>query len=306
MQESGPQHGVGSGSAAASFHTRQHLDKVVSDLVTNGSIEISVDSGHSTGIAAQKLPFGMAVYVPKLPRKKLQQNQALIHSLHSSGFDPVPHIAARQLESARELEQFLTEVANESAVHRVMLIGGDQPDPVGPFADSAAVLGSGILEGCGIREVDIAGYPEGHPRIAPKILRKDLDNKLEIGFSRGLGINVITQFSFVPSRVIEYCDELAHLAPDVPVYVGMAGPTTAMSLLKFARYCGVSESLRALTSLGVKAAALACHTSPDEQINVLARYCAGHEASSVIGVHIFSFGGFEASVQWMSEKFPHA
>ena len=306
MHQSGPRQVIDKGFKAANYQSREQLDKVVSELVTNGSIEISVQSGDGAEAASQKLPFGMAVYVPKLSSRTLDQNQALIHSLHRSGFDAVPHIAARQLDSAGQLEGFLTRVVRDSAVHRVMLIGGDQPDPAGPFADSAVVLDSGILEDCGIREVDIAGYPEGHPRIAPETLRNDLDRKLEIGSQRGLGINVVTQFSFVPSRIIEYCDELAHKAPHVPIYVGMAGPTSAVGLLRFARYCGVSESLRALSSLGIKAAQLACHTSPDEQVEVLARYCAGHEATSVIGVHIFSFGGFKAAVEWMHEKFPHA
>jgi len=306
MQDSGPQQEVFGQSAEASMNSREHLDKVIADLVTNGSVEVSVPTDQSAELAAQKLPFGMAIYVPKTLKSGLDQNLGVIHSLHQSGFDPVPHIAARQLASAQELEHFLRQAVSDSAVHRVMLIGGDNPDQAGPFSDSAAVLDSGILEGCGIREVDIAGYPEGHPRIAPKVLQADLDQKIEIGFRRGLGINIVTQFSFVPSRIVEYCDDLAHRAPQVPVYVGMAGPTSALGLLRFARHCGVSESLRALSSLGVKTAELACHTNPDEQIEVLARYCAGHRASSVIGVHIFSFGGFDASVRWMSEKFPHS
>ena len=134
-------------------------------------------------------------------------------------------------------------------------------------------------------------------------MKADLKAKLEMASAQHLGLSVVTQFSFVPSRIVEYCDELVHDAPQIPVYVGMAGPTDPLSLLRYARHCGVSESLRALSALGVKAAKLACHTNPDEQLEVLARYCAGHEVSNVIGIHLFSFGGFERSARWMQEKY---
>jgi len=278
------------------------LAKVISELVTNGSIELSAAGLDVIPLAKRLLPFGMAVYLPKMRRRPLQDSLPMIDALHAAGFDPVPHIAARQVTSASALRSYLDRVVNESGVHRVLIIGGDNQQVAGPFADSAALIGSGILAQAGIHEVDVAGYPEGHPRIPLEVLKTDLDAKLNMATDQGLGISIITQFSFAPARIVEYCDELARSVPQVPVYVGMAGPTDAVSLLRFARHCGVSESLRALSSLGVKAAALACHTSPDEQAEALARYCAGHEGSNVIGLHVFSFGGFARSAEWVGEK----
>ena len=101
---------------------------------------------------------------------------------------------------------------------------------------------------------------------------------------------------------MDYCAKLSRIIPDVPVYVGMAGPTNPVTLLRYARICGVSASLRALTGLGFKAARLVTRTEPNEQLTVLARYCAGREGSNVMGVHIFSFGGFIESVKWLKEK----
>jgi methylenetetrahydrofolate reductase (NADPH) len=282
------------------------LGEIASELVINGSIELSAESLEVIPLATRLLPFGMTVYLPKMLRRPLADNLHMIHALHAAGFDPVPHIAARQVASASGLRSYLDKVVHEFGVHRVLVIGGDNPQVAGPFADSAALIGSGILAQAGIHEIDVAGYPEGHPRIPLEVLKSDLYAKLRMAADQGLGINIITQFSFAPSRIVEYCDELAHSVPQVPVYVGLAGPTDSASLLRFARHCGVSESLRALSSLGVKAATLACHTSPDEQVEVLARYCAGHEASNVIGLHVFSFGGFARSAEWVGEKYHHA
>lgn len=283
-----------------------HLEDVISELVVNGSIELSAENRDVIPDASRLLPVGMAIYVPKMLKRTLDDNLERIRAVHAAGFDPVPHIAARQVVSEIALRAFLERAVGECGVHRVMLIGGDNPQVQGPYPDSAAVLQSGVLADARIHEVDVAGYPEGHPRIPLEVLADDLQAKWAMARAQGLGMNVVTQFSFVPARIVEYCDELAHRMPEVPVYVGLAGPTDALSLLRFARHCGVSESLRALSSLGVKAAKLACHTSPDEQVEVLARYCAGHEAGNVIGIHVFSFGGFVASSEWMRGQVRHS
>jgi methylenetetrahydrofolate reductase (NADPH) len=293
----------GAKAVSPSIFSRQHLDGVIAELAVSGSIELSTENGEAIQHVSKLLPFGMAVYVPKTLKRSLEDTLPALSALHQAGFDAVPHVAARQVSSLRALRAYLDRAVNESGVHRVMVIGGDAAEVSGPFKDSASLIESGVLKEAGIREVDVAGYPEGHPRISLAVLSADLDAKIKAASDQDLGINVITQFSFVPARIVEYCDELAHKAPQVPVYVGMAGPTNTRSLLRFARQCGVSESLRALSALGIKVARLACHTDPDEQAEVVARYRAGHEVSNVIGIHVFSFGGFARSAEWMRGKF---
>jgi len=285
------------------MYSRQHLDQVISELAVNGTIELSTPDIDAVQAVSKLLPYGTAVFVPKSRKRSLEDSLACISALHQAGFDPVPHIAARQVHSHGELREYLHRAVSESGVHRVMVIGGDDFEVQGPFEGSAALIRSRILAEAGIREINVAGYPEGHPRIPLEVVTSDLDAKIGMAAEQGLGLNVLTQFSFVPSRIVEYCDELAHRAPQVPVYIGMAGPTSTSSLLRFARHCGVSESLRALSALGVKAAKLACHTNPDEQLEVMARYRAGHELGNVIGIHVFSFGGFARSAEWMRGKF---
>ena len=52
-----------------------------------------------------------------------------------------------------------------------------------------------------------------------------MDEKLAMAAAQGLSAYMLTQFSFAPMRVIEYCAELALRWPALPVYVGLAGPT---------------------------------------------------------------------------------
>ena len=123
---------------------------------------------------------------------------------------------------------------------------------------------------------------------------------MSLAAGQGLGTYVVTQFSFAPARVIEYCAGLARSAPSVPVYVGLAGPTDALTLLRFAQRCGVSASLRALRAQGLDAVRLVTHTDPAAQLATLARYCASHSDCNVVGIHLFTFGGVTSGAAWMN------
>jgi len=280
----------------------ESLAEIAAQLVANGSIEQSIGDDQSVPEASQLLPYGMSVFVPSPRKRDVMDNLAHMQSLHESGFDPVPHIAARTYKSRQELKEFLQAAVAEFGVHRVLLIGGDDSEPQGPYENASAILKDGILSGFAINEVVLAGYPEGHPVIPQQILQDDLEEKLQIATDQGLCVELVTQFCFAPSRVIEYCASLALRLPELPVYVGMAGPASTARLMRYARYCGVSASLRALSAFGAKVINLVTHTDPSEQLDALAHYRATRQECNVIGVHVFSFGGFLESAQWMREK----
>lgn len=300
MVENQPNMGsAGSPGLAAAHGRQQHRSLAAAELVADGSIELS--AGTPTGIAGarQWLPFGTPVFVPVLPLHSMDSRVAIMRSLNEAGFDPVPHIAARRVGSRAQLRGFLEAAVEAGAVHRVLLIGGDSESVAGPYPDAAAVLRDEVLGGAGIREVGLAGYPEGHPRLPAEAMEAALLEKLELAAGQGLGAHVITQFSFVPTRIISWSTRLAGLAPEVPVYVGLAGPASVRQLVHYARYCGVAASLSAVGKVGVRLAQLASHAQADEQLALLASFNAAHDSSNIIGVHVFSFGGFLATARWM-------
>jgi methylenetetrahydrofolate reductase (NADPH) len=167
--------------------------------------------------------------------------------------------------------------------------------------DSLQVLESGVLSDCGIREIGVGGYPEGHPRIPLNALDNALRRKLELAREQGLGVYMVTQFSFAPARVVEYCAAMARAWPEVSMYVGIAGPTDPVALARYAQRCGVSLSLRALRNLGTGIARLIGHVDPREQLVALARYNRTRDSSNVVGVHIYSFGGVVRTASWMRD-----
>jgi methylenetetrahydrofolate reductase (NADPH) len=242
------------------------------------------------------------VYIPSLPGLPLSRTLEMVAALRAAGLDPVPHVSARRILDTEDFRKFLKQCVNDHGVHRVLVIGGDEPRPKGPFNDSLEVLRSGMLADAGIKEIGVSGYPEGHPRIGASALDQAFNEKLKLAGQQGLGLYVVTQFSFAPKRVVDFCAALARSAPSVSVYVGIAGPSDPAALLRYAQRCGVSTSLRALRNLSTGIARLVVHTDPQEQVAALGGYLQGREAGNVVGVHLYSFGGAVRTASWMRER----
>jgi methylenetetrahydrofolate reductase (NADPH) len=282
--------------------TELRLQLRIAELVTGGSLEISPREMHRAAEVAALLPKDTCVYIPSLPGLPLSRTLEMVAVLRAAGLDPVPHVSARRILDKDEFKGFLKQCVKEYAVHRVLVIGGDEPKPKGPFNDSLEVLRSGMLAEAGIREIGVSGYPEGHPRIDGSMLEKAFAEKLKIAREQGLGLYVVTQFSFAPKRIVDFCAALSRSAPNVSVYVGIAGPSDPAALLRYAQRCGVSTSLRALRNLGTGIARLVVHTDPQEQVAALAGYLQSREAGNVVGVHLYSFGGAVRTAAWMRER----
>ena len=274
----------------------------ISELVAAGSLEITPRELHRAGEVASLLPKDTCVYIPSLPGLPLARTLEMVAALRAAGLDPVPHVSARRVLDREELKKFLQQCVREHGVHRVLVIGGDEPKAKGPFADSLEVIASGLLAEAGIREIGVSGYPEGHPKIPGEALAASFESKLRMAREQGLGLYVVTQFSFAPKRVVEFCAGLARRAPSVGVYVGIAGPSDPAALLRYAQRCGVSTSLRALKNLGTGIARLVVHTDPQEQVAALAQYLGTRGTGNVVGVHLYCFGGGVRTAAWMRER----
>src|SRR5262245_40827747 len=286
------------GTGAAS----PEIARAAAELVACGSLEMGADTPDDARRIAQLLPAGTPVYVNHLPNRDLGHTFKALVALREANLEPVPHIAARRVVSRAEARAFLERAVKLAGVTKVLLIGGDLPQPSGPYADAATLLAEDFVAGSGLTQVAIAGYPEGHPRIPTETLNAALGQKLELSRRNGLAASVVTQFSFAPNRIIEYCADLVRRAPGIPVYVGLAGPTNPVALLRFAQRCGVSASLRALQAEGMRAVRLFTHVDPTDQLVALARHARTGSASNVVGVHLFAFGGVARTAQWMNER----
>jgi methylenetetrahydrofolate reductase (NADPH) len=276
--------------------------RCAAELAACGSIEMGAYQPGEASRIAELLPAGTRVYINHLPNRNPGEAIAAAVAVRNAGLEPVMHLAARQIKARMEVTALLEEAARRAKVNKILLIGGDSAEAAGPYQDAAALLQDGSLSSCGLSEVGFASYPEGHLSIPASTLKRALEEKLTLAAKEKLGAYIVTQFSFAPTRIVEHCLELSKLAPDVPVYVGLAGPTSLRVLLKFAQRCGVSASLRGLMAQGMGAVKLFTHTDPGEQLTVIARYCLARTKCNVVGAHFFSFGGVARTAAWMNAR----
>ena len=288
------------GAAAADRPALARTASIAAELVSGGSLEIGAHRPQDAREIAALLPAGTPVYVNHLPRHRLLDTIPTLVAVREAGLEPVPHIAARRIRDHAELQSYLSRAVGEAEVRKALILGGDELEARGPYADGAALIREGLLARAGLREIGLPGYPEGHPRIPRARLEEAFAEKRSLAAAQGLGTYVVTQFSFAPARIVEYCAGMARSAPEVPIYVGLAGPTNPIALLRYAQRCGVSASLRALRTQGMDAVRLVTHTDPSDQLAALARYCGVHAECNVVGVHLFTFGGIAATADWMN------
>src|SRR5690606_29494308 len=134
-------------------------------LMRGASVEMTVhDTAHLEACRTLLGP-GTPVYVSFLPKQAWAQSLATAAAVRAAGFEPIPHVPVRNLESRAALERLLQGFAAQARVRRVLLIAGDRPEPRGPYRATIEVLASGLLAPHGIEEVILAGHPEGHPVI---------------------------------------------------------------------------------------------------------------------------------------------
>ena len=281
------------------YQTGEALAEILRVLRPGGVLEVWVPDAVRI---AELLPTATRVYVNHLPRHSLDDTLRGLIAVSRAGMEPVPHLAARRVGSRAEVETFLRRAVKEAGISKVLLLGGDVATPAGPYADAGALLAEGVLRDAGIREIGLAVYPEGHPRIATDALWAALSRKIAAARAQGMGCYAVSQFSFAPSRIVEMCGQLLRAEPSMPVYVGLPGPTTPARLIRFAQTCGVSASLRAMTAQGMGAVRLFTHTDPVDQLHAVASHVSGGATSNVVGLHVFTFGGIEPAARWINKQ----
>jgi methylenetetrahydrofolate reductase (NADPH) len=278
-----------------------------SALVAAASIEILPRDASAAAIDALRGVFraGTQVFVNHPPGVTHHDVVAACVQLRCAGFDPVPHIAARQLASYTQAVDFLRRAAEEAEIDKVLLIGGDAHPPVGPFGDSLGLLASGVIERHGVRRVVFAGYPEGHPLIAGRALDTALQAKLALAGDAGLAVEIVTQFGFEAAPILGWIAALRRAGVSSLVRVGIAGPASVATLAKAAVRCGAGASLRSLAQDHTAAfARTQAEVAPDDLIRALV---AGEAATAPIaGLHVYTFGGPRRTAEWVESHFrPH-
>ena len=218
----------------------------------------------------------------------------------SYGFHPRPHISARRIGSEQELESFLADLAREAQIDRAFVVAGDLAQPAGPYFDALAVIGSGLLAKHGVRHVGISGYPEGHPDLPAEKLWQALRDKQRALTDLGHSYDIVTQFGFDAKPVLDWLTQLRDSGIVAPVRIGVPGPATVKTLLRFAARCGVGASASVMAKYGVSITQLVTTAGPDALVAELAGSIDPAKHGEV-HLHFYPFGGFAKTAQWVRD-----
>lgn len=268
-------------------------------LLAAASVEIS-SRGHQLAEVRDSFAPGTSVSITFLPGDNYHHNVETAAALRRAGFDPIPHLAAREITSREALADFLTRLRGEADVTSLLLIAGDVLAAKGPFKASRDIAESGLIERHGFTRVSVAGHPEGHPYLDPTGVLKLLLGWQDWSKRRGVPINIITQFCFESAPILDWLWQLRAHGVLLPVTIGLAGPANPATLVKFALRCGVGNSLRAARNRIGRYGRLMTETGPDEVVCGLAEAPLA-DTQAITGFHLFPFGGLRKAANWLRD-----
>ena len=120
------------------------------------------------------------------------------------------------------------------------------------------------------------------------------------GGAAKIQVDVTTQFCFESAPILGWIGGLHARGIDLPVIVGLAGPATPATLMKFALRCGIGNSMRAVRSQIGRFGRLLAETGPDEVMRGL-QSAPEAATAAIAGLHLFPFGGLRKSAEWLCD-----
>ena len=266
--------------------------ETIRSAAANWSIEVTPTGATKIESFRDCLAPGTTVNVTFLPGTDPRDTIAVAERLHNAGMRPVPHLAARSLQNADQLEELLSAFTARCGVEEVLCIGGGVDNPVGDFAATMQVLETGLIQKHGIRQIGVAGHPEGSPDISDDAVTEALAAKNEVAARDGLDLYIETQFCFEADIVLDWERRVRAAGNRLPIRIGIPGPATIKTLFRFAQISGIGPSMRFISKQARNVAKLMTVQSPHLLIAGLAEGMAADRNCLIRHFHYYPFGGF--------------
>ncbi|MFC6865554.1 methylenetetrahydrofolate reductase [Haloechinothrix salitolerans] len=243
--------------------------------------------------ATEQLPAGSVVTVTASPHKGLHATIDLVEDVAAQGMRAVPHLAARQFRDSAELAGVLDRL-DAAGIDEVFVVGGDNHDPAGDFADGLALLRGMADLGRLPTDVGVPSYPEGHHTIDDATLWTSLRAKQEYA------TYTVTQLCFDADAICRFAAEARRRGITLPVVVGAPGVVDVTKLLRVGLKIGVGDSLRfARGNASVTGKLLRPGGyRPDGLVRKLASRVAYGDCT-LAGLHFYTFNHVAATARWV-------
>ena len=134
------------------------------------------------------------VYITYLPDENSKNVINTAKKLKDEGYEVIPHLPARTIINKDELEKYVGDLANESAVQNILIGGGG--NQAGNITSTMDVLKSDLLSKFDYKFVGVAGHPEGSPDISNQNLDLAINEKNNFAKNVDFQMYIATQFFF--------------------------------------------------------------------------------------------------------------
>lgn len=264
----------------------------VAELLRRSRFEILPLDGVEEQVLAA-VPHDVTLTVTASPTKGLEPTLDLTGRLAGHGFSVVPHLSARLIADAAELEQLVARL-REQGVQDVFVVAGDAEEPRGSFHGAIDLLDALDALGRPFPEVGITGYPESHPFIDDDTTIAAMSEKARHA------TYIVSQVCFDPAVTAGWIEDVWARGTRLPIYVGVPGVVSRAKLLRVSARIGIGDSLRFLRKNGTFAGRfLRGGFSPDPLVDGLGPVLG---SGKVAGFHVFTFNDVADTEAWRQER----
>ena len=175
---------------------------------------------------------------------------------------------ARFVRDEEDLKQRIAALAGEAGVTEMLVLGGGAPTPIGNYDAAIQLLATGVFQDNGVKRIGIAGHPEGNPDITKihgeAVLLKALGRSRPTSRPTASRASSPRSSSSKRRPVADWARMLRADGIDLPIHVGVPGPATIKTLVKYAAMCGVGNSARFIRKQALNITKLLTVNTPDE------------------------------------------
>ncbi len=270
------------------------------------SVEITPKQIEKLAFLQERLPRHTPIFIALIDPADVAGQLHAATALRKAGLEPIPHIPARFVPDEADLKKRIAALAGEAGVTQMLVLGGGAPTPIGKFDAAIQLLRTDVFQNNGVKKIGIAGHPEGNPDITKvhgeAALLKALLEKQAWLKANGMAGFIATQFLFEAGPVAYWASMLRDNGIDLPIHVGIPGPATIKTLVKYAAMCGVGNSARFIRKQALNITKLLTVNTPDEFIEQLAVLNIDRPELGIAAPHLYPFGGFDKMFEWLTPK----
>ena len=275
-------------------------------FLKNLSVEITPRQIEKVPLLQERLPKGTPVFIALIDPADVPAQLKAAIAVREAGLDPIPHVPARFILDAADLKSRVGALTGEAGVTSMLVLGGGAPTPIGRYDSALQLLQTDMFQSHGVTRIGVAGHPEGNPDITKihgeAMLMKALGEKQAYLKSNKLSGFIATQFLFEAAPVAYWATTLRDNGIDLPINVGIPGPATIKTLVKYAAMCGVGNSARFIRKQALNITKLLTVNTPDEFIDQLAILHLDRPELNIAAPHLYPFGGFDKMFDWLTPK----